>query len=184
MSSETKTIAQAAINQLIRDFQDNPDLFLTEEDMRCHLVSRLLKNRHLSTLKNTANGTKSIPIHTEVRWYGRNGKLKYRSDIVILDVKALKTKEPFKLPSKGYGFDKFSVVIELKLRRFNNRSNPKLVKMLDYDFNRIKHLISEVDGLDVDYHILCFDKKSDISSLLTKYQNNRKIKFKYVFKKS
>ena len=88
---------------LLQDFEKYPDKYLTEEDVRGFLVSNLLKHSEFNALQDTSDNSKSISLHSEVRWYGYSGKLKYRSDIVIIDVASLKAKDGmFKLPSKGY----------------------------------------------------------------------------------
>lgn len=176
-------LVDSAIEKVIDEFKLYPDVFLTEEDVRCHLVSHLLQDKTLGSISKTAEGSRSVSIHAEVRWYGHSRKLKYRSDIVILDVESLHTKEPFRLPSKGYAFDKFSAVIELKLRRLQKRGDSKFISMIDYDFERLKTLIDDTrNATQAKYYLLCLDKKSDISDALDKYKNESQIDFRYVFK--
>jgi hypothetical protein len=178
-------LIEREIDKIIKDFNTDPDIFLTEEDVRCHLVSRFLKHKQFSQLSATADDTQSIPIHTEVRWYGKNKNLKYRSDIVCFDTSSLRTKKELGLPSKGYVFDTFNAVIELKLRRMNNRSDKKYISMIDEDFSKLKTLIREVEDVkNARYYLLCFDKKKDISSYLTKYRGDQRIDFRYIFKQS
>lgn len=60
-------LIEGEIGRLIEDFGQNPNVFLTEEDIRSHLVSKLLRHQEFSQLSNTADGSMSIPVHTEVR---------------------------------------------------------------------------------------------------------------------
>jgi len=98
--------------------------FLTEDDVRCHLF-RMLQDALIKGKNN------NLSLHAEVRWYGESNnneklRLKYRSDIVILDSRSLKTEgSSLKLPSKGYAFNKYYGIIEIKLRRINDKSSEK-----------------------------------------------------------
>jgi hypothetical protein len=86
-------IIEDSINKLIIFFKKYPDIFLTEEDARCFLYSILIEDETLKKLYKTSDDSYSIPVHTEVRWYGYDdNKLKYRSDIVVIDPTDLQTK--------------------------------------------------------------------------------------------
>jgi len=75
-----------SIEAVVCKFQRAPNIFLTEDDLRAHLCSRLLE--YFGTEQRTRDGDRSISLHTEVRWYGK-GDLKTRSDIVLVDVSNL-----------------------------------------------------------------------------------------------
>jgi len=81
-----------AVRRLIEDFSRFPDKYLTENDVRCQLVYYLMQYSEFSSMQDTGDGSKSISLHTEVRWHGESGKLKWRSDIVIIDVSSLRVK--------------------------------------------------------------------------------------------
>ena len=98
-----------AINKIIDDFEEYPNKYLTESDVRCFLFNELIKIEGLGQLKETEDGSKSISVHTEVRWYhGKQKqsfeivKLNYRSDIVIIDVSNLIVKEKLPLSDLFY----------------------------------------------------------------------------------
>ena len=182
MALNIQTVINKVIFEVIEEFNIHPDIFLTEEDVRCHIVSRLLQYKELSELTDTIDGSKSIPIHTEVRWYGTSGLLRYRSDIVLLKPNSLKTKKSFHLPTKGYSFDKFDSIIEVKLRRIRPRSDKKYLQLINNDFTRLQALIKEVEGVNASFHLLCFDKRSDLGSHLKEYNQDRKINFRYIYK--
>ena len=151
------------IHELIEEFLRFPDKFLTEEDVRSYLYNLLL--RHYGQVETTEDGSMSISPHSEVRWYGESGKLKYRSDIVILDVSSLKTKEKtMKLPSKGYSFNKFSAIIEIKLRRLNGSSDSSFATAIEKDRKKISDIRADLGNTWEDYnsYIIILDKKSEL----------------------
>ncbi len=176
---EIKKKVECKINQLIAEFNKYPEKFLTEEDVRCYLYHMLLGD--FNTIHDCQDGTKSIPIHCEVRWYGHSGSLKYRSDIVILNVSSLITREigGLKLPSKGYGFNKPLVIIELKLRRTRGESDKKFRSRIDNDRIKIQKIRKDLRTKFLSY-ILVFDKKRNIN-FITNENNNHKDYYIYPY---
>lgn len=163
-----------SINKLIRKFSRYPNLFLTEADLRCYLVAELLKSPYFLSRQRTKDNSWSIPVHSEVRWYGESGKLKYRSDVVILDPTDLRVKEKFfKLPSKGYGFNKFWIIIELKLRRVTkNKSDNKFLKEIRGEISRLKNIRRDTRNRRARYYLLCFDKRNNIEDRVRGIEND------------
>ena len=154
---------EAKIEQLIREFKQYPDKFLTEEDLRSYLYHLLLED--FETIESTEDNSQSISLHCEVRWYGESQKLKYRSDIVIFDVSQLITsKDIFDLPTKGYGFNNPFIIIEIKLRRINGVTDAQFKKDLKNDRKRLEKIRSEMptQSTKLFTYLLGFDKKSDI----------------------
>ena len=156
------------IEILIQEFRSNPDKFLTEEDLRSYLYHLLLGN-----FGGSENGSKSIPLHTEIRWYGKSGKLRLRSDIVIIDASTLKTENSnsFKLPSKGYWFNVPKIIVEIKLRRLTSESDKTLLNRIEKDRVKIQTLSNEL-GNDFCSFIVIFDKKNNINPKLEKSSNH------------
>jgi len=169
LSHDELRFLRESINILKNDFERHPNKFLTEDDMRVHLCSLLL-NR-FGDLEETGDNDRSIPIHTEVRWYGRQGKLRYRSDIVIIDVSSLIVKKVsgLKMPTKGYGFNMPKAIIELKLRRPDGDSHKIFKSKVEKDcekLNSIKYeLIEGVDNYEIFCFVIAFDKKGVIDSV-------------------
>jgi len=168
VSNTIKEAVERAIQRVELRFNRHSHIFLTEDDLRCNLFSELLKEDVLSSVRRTQDQSCSIPIHSEVRWYGENGKLKNRSDLVILDVAQLITSnnDLFRLPSKGYGFGGSMVVIEIKLRRPNGPSDNTFKKALMKDILKMKELRRSVNSQAL-FHLVIFDKKKciDITNL-------------------
>ncbi|MFA7301644.1 MAG: hypothetical protein WC069_05015 [Candidatus Shapirobacteria bacterium] len=164
--SEYKYLISESIDELRSLFKHNPHLFLTEEDVRCVLF-QLLTSR--LGLRRTYNGSLSSPVHSEVRWYGKDQNLRNRSDVVILDTSDLRvTKDGFPLPSKGYGFNNFYGAIELKLRRVGGETDTKWIQLLNKDLATLKSLkTSIVNGYDPLLVLIAFDRKKDISDKIS-----------------
>lgn len=121
------------------------NIHLRESDVRCALVGNLMKQDDLGRLQHTRDGSKSIPVHTEVRWYGRSGNLRWRSDIVIFEVFTLRVKNHlFQLPSKGYYFNKSKAIIEIKLRRTSGESGNQFISKIQQDIKKLRNIREEI----------------------------------------
>jgi hypothetical protein len=175
--NQVKLKVEARIDSLINSFKENPELFLTEQDVVAYLYKLLLED--FGSFQETADNPprQSIPLHCEVRWYGghRRRPLRYRSDLVILNVPSLITEntDSFRLPSKGYGFDKFQVIIEVKLRRKTRRSNSKWMDLIRKDRRKISRLRRSLTGANFLVYLIIFDKKSDIGLESRTYHSHK-----------
>ena len=73
------------ILEAVRDrYKHYPNQFLTEEDIRSFTIAEMLKEEEFSRLQQTRDGSWSIPLHSEIRWYGVDRNLRFRSDIVLI----------------------------------------------------------------------------------------------------
>lgn len=184
MSNIEKIITQK-ITDLINDFEVCPGKYLTENDVCCTLFKKLLEYETFNQLLPTSDGSESIPVHTEVRWYGNSGKLKWRSDIVIIDVPTLRVKNGiFRLPSKGYGFCKPLAIIEIKFRRINGPSDNAFIKKILEDVDKLKKIKRELSG---DYYscLVILDKKKNIDQIRQRIKKiDRKEEIKLFYKYS
>lgn len=173
------SLIEEKIKNILEDFKQYPDKYLTESNVRCALVNKLAEIPDISNLQDTEDNSKSIPIHTEVRWYGQSGRLKLRSDIVILDTKTLRVRNGFfKLPSKGYAFNKPKAIIEIKLRRPNGKSKNAFIKEITKDLEKLKNIKDEVNG-DYFCWLIILDKKEDINRDINELDNSIKIYYQY-----
>lgn len=87
--------------------------------------------------------------------------------MVIIDVGTLKTTEyrGMRLPTKGYGFNKFDVLVELKLRRRNGKSNNQFLNDIAKERNKIVRLREDLRGGGSEefiYYMIIFDKKENL----------------------
>jgi len=128
----------------------------------------------------TTGDTKSIPVHTEIRFYGRSGKLKYLSDIVVLDPSDLSTQVggSVKIHSKGFSFDKYYAIIEIKLQRTKNKKN--LLIELDKDINRVKEISKETQPIhQTKFYFIYLDRAEDIEGEIKEYFADKQLDDKY-----
>jgi len=167
----TRNLIKNSINHLFKIFSEYPNIFLTEEDVRCHLFNILVNNNsELSEPRKTKDGSFSIPVHSEVRWYGLSGKLRYRSDIVLLEPTNLRVKGQagLRLPSKSYGFNYYYAIIETKLRRTNGYSDKKFLATIKEDISKLKRIKEETEDYNKIkgpiYYLVCLDKKHNLGS--------------------
>ena len=153
------------INRLCVDFVSHPNKLLTEDDMRMHLSTILLE--HFGESQTTQDGGSSIALHSEIRWYG-NGRLKYRSDIVVIDVSTLSVRNisTMRLPSKGFGFNVPKAIIELKFRRPTIESNRAFLASIEADCEKLRTIQSELlpEVPDIACWVVAFDKRADVSA--------------------
>ncbi len=171
---------KTAIVNLINDFKGYPDKYLTESDVRCVLVNELMKIPEFNEIQNTEDNSKSIPVHTEIRWYGQSGRLKWRSDIVIIDVSTLKvTNDLFRLRSKGFSFNQPKAIIEIKLRRKNGESNSTFIVKVKKDIEKLDRIREEIGG-DYFCGLVIFDKKENIAQKIPVVNNNLKLYYQAV----
>lgn len=174
-SEDIYAAIESAIEKACELFRAKPDYFLTEEDLRCHLFLNLYRRKALRKEETTRDQTTSIPIHAEVRWYGRDQSLNYRSDLVIVQVDDLITStERQDLPSKSFGFNKFYAVIELKLRRKIDINDDAFAQEVRGEVDRLLEIREKVKERDdsAKYYIVVFDKQGNIENFRTKVKEN------------
>jgi len=166
-----KTIRNSIAN-LLKVFSEYPDIFLTESDVRSYLFAILIRNNpRLLRPQKTRDDSFSIPIHSEVRWYGlfNKDRLRYRSDVVILVPEDLRVKDGlFRIPSKGFGFNSYYGIIEIKLRRINGDPDNKFLSKIKKDLIRLKEIrkrtITHNKIKKPIYYLVCLDKKNNIEN--------------------
>lgn len=174
-----------AIDRLIADFSQYPNKYLTEDDVRIHLCHLLMND--FGKIEPTKDNDCSISLHTEIRWWGEV-HLKYRSDIVFIDVgdlnvepnKVFKLYQQNKIPAKGYAGNKVKGVIEIKLRRGKNVSDNQFFKNIQKDYNKLKKIKEMLGNYDSAYYIVALDKRQNIKTRLSSLLNNN-INVKYKF---
>jgi len=174
-----------AIEGVGKIFEKNPDIFLTESDIKSHLFAKLLRIKHASKLAKTEDGEHSIPLHSEIRWLGRNGNLRFYSDIVLIDASKLRTKdtEDFPLASKAYGVGRFSFVVEIKLRRRKGADDNAFLKSIEDDIDKFRVINNEVSR-DFTGYLIVFDKLRNVRDKILQLNRDRNIVIRYYFPKT
>jgi hypothetical protein len=178
--AEKRRLVRNSIDEVKKKFEEYPNIFLTEEDLRSHLFAELLKNGFSQT-KPTSDNSHSIDLHSEVRWYGNGDKkMKCRSDIVVIDVSKLKVRgsRSYTLPSKGYEFHGFFTVIETKLRRINGESDAALLERIGEDIKKVRAISRKVSPV-FDGQIVIFDKKKDVRNEVPANKENIEITYSF-----
>src|SRR3989344_5181312 len=81
-----KDIVRSKIIEIKGEFEENHHKFLGEEDIRCHLFSKLLAE--FNNLETTEDGKQTIPLHAQFSFFDKNRSLKEgeKPDILIIDV--------------------------------------------------------------------------------------------------
>lgn len=177
-----------AIDRLIEDFTNYPNKYLTEDDVRIHLCHFLMKD--FGGIEPTKDNDCSISLHTEIRWWG-DEHLKYRSDIVLIDVSDTKVTKKKMLelkshPNKGYVVNKIKGVIEIKFRRNKGISDNQFFKNIKKDYDKlkeIKNMLSTGGGnQNTFYSLIALDKKQNMENMENRLNGLLDgIDFKYKF---
>ncbi len=149
------------LNDLEKDFQEVKGLILTEDDLKCQLYSRLLRNPNFSLPRETNEcNVLANSIHTEVSWFDDNGKLKIKPDITILEPSSLsifRALDGLPLPSKQFNFDGKAIVFELKfVRDPNGITDTIFIKEILKDYKKIRKLYGKLDNQGAGHQIYCF----------------------------
>lgn len=152
---------------LIEEFLWNiqqTEQILTEDDVRCQLFHFLMQNKD-----RRWEDFNWYELHSEIRWYGNKRwaqrPLRYRSDLVFINQKELCEFRTWSiLPSKGYAFNTYKWIIEIKLRRTNGETDNEFVRKITDDIARIKDIWDKTEWQNAFYCMFIFDKKKDISN--------------------
>ena len=151
---------EATIKQLADDYRHIPGMILTEDDLKCLLVSRLLEIQELRSPRNTADHVLGTMVHTEVSWFDAKGKLGIKPDITILDPRGLSIfralREGYPLPSKQFNFVGRSIIFELKLIRNKMGATLASVRQVRKDLEKIFRLFDRLSQSDAADELYCF----------------------------
>jgi len=163
-TTDYSRIATRYIKQLANEFKNNPYDFLSESDVKCKLFMILSQDNALSGLKPTNDGKQISPLHSEVSYFNRNGKLLFHVDLSAIDpgatdVYSKSGKGEVRL-AKGYRAGECYLAIEIKLNKSANKR--KMIADWEKDMRKLADIKSRNPGLTC-FSIL-LDKKSHISS--------------------
>ncbi len=151
---------EAAIQLLGDDYRAAPGSVLTEDDLQCLLVNRLLQIPELSRQGPTADGLLGSMIHTEVSWFDGDGKLRIKPDITILDPGTLSLfqsmRKGYPLPNKGFSFAGKSIIFELTFIRNRQGVTAASLRAIRRDLDKVIGLFRRLDAKDAGGELFCY----------------------------
>jgi len=137
------------IEQLASEYRTAPASILTESDLQCLLVSRLMGLDPLRGARPTRDADiLGTMVHSEVSWFDEEGRLRLKPDITILEPSNLSIfhgLDRAHLPRKGFHFNGCAIIFELKLVRGRNGVTAKSVASIRRDLDKITGLLRKVE---------------------------------------
>ena len=113
---------ERCIFAVTREFRSNPELYLTESDLKCRLYKMLSNHPLFRRVEPTADGkTRTCYVHTETAYFVE-GKLNKRwVDVTVVNPRNYDFRIKEIVGRKGYSFSEPSIGIELKLNKLKPR---------------------------------------------------------------
>ncbi|MGO8762687.1 MAG: hypothetical protein ACLP2P_01645 [Desulfobaccales bacterium] len=186
------------IRNISDEYQKNQGLILSEADLKCHIFRKiydLIPNHNMITHDPEITGS---PLHSEIRFYDEDGKLRLVPDITILDPAGMSIKHGMsirikgkhlaygKIPSCGFEFTGRLIVIEIKFEKSRKGISKATVQKIRDDLEKIARLMgignqsNEDDVLGI---MVIFNKTdkydSSFKQLLQEYESNKTLKIIY-----
>jgi hypothetical protein len=155
--------AERYIRELVSDFVSNPFNFFSESDVKCRLFNMMFQNSEIGRLKRTMDGRQIYPLHSEVTYFNREGRLLYHVDLSAVepeetDVYSNPQTEGIRF-SKGYSAPECLFAIELKLNKRNKKE--KMLSVWEKDMEKLADILSRNPSLTC--FCMLLDKKNRIS---------------------
>jgi len=156
-------IAEQYIRELVSEFNKNPYNFFSESDVKCRLFNIMFQNSDVGRLKRTTDDRLIYPLHSEVTYFNREGRLLYHVDLSAVepeetDVYSNPQTEGIRL-SKGYSAPDCSFAIELKLNKRNKKE--KMLAIWEKDMQKLDDILSRNPSLAC--FCMLLDRKNRIS---------------------
>lgn len=133
------------VREIECDWNVAKGLILSEHDAQCLLYSKI--STHLAGKDHSTNKTEddylASPLHTEVDFLDKRGKLTIRPDMVLFETDQLNLTKKCKLQlvqRKSFSFRGSTVVIELKFCKYLKGVTPSFTKLVERDCRKIKDL--------------------------------------------
>jgi len=159
----------------IERFRENPELFLTESDLKCRLFMELDDDPVFSQEEDTKDGEKRTNyVHSETSYFV-SGKLNQkRVDITVVKPSNYDFRNEEVVYRKGYYFAEPSIGIELKLNK--NRSKKRVKDELKADLDNLRRL--KLNRPESSFYELLLDKRNvfsetEINALQNEYPEIR-----------
>jgi hypothetical protein len=155
-------------------FRENPELFLTESDLKCRLFKELDSDSVFSREEATGDGEKRTNyVHSETSYFVLGKLNRKRVDLTVVKPSNYDFMDRA-VARKGFYFEEPSIGIELKLNKNKSlyRMRAELIAVLD-DLARLKRSRTEST-----FCVLVLDKKGvfsdeEISNLQREYREIR-----------
>lgn len=162
ITNESLLEIEEIVQEIYQLWTHNPGYILTESDLQCILFAKLSESQSFSGFHSMREGEMNgHRVHSEVSWYDNNRRLKYRTDITVLDTAKMSIhqgpeQDNFKLPSKGFYFDGQAIIFELKFNRNRGALSSKFQEELLKDKNNILNIIEKFAGHGVGQSVYAF----------------------------
>ena len=148
------------IKKTVNRFKRNPELFLTESDLKCRLFMELNNDPVFSQEEVTADGEKKTNyVHSESSYFVFGELNRKRVDITVVKPSNYDFKNEEVVVRKGYSFAEPSIGIELKLNK--NKSKNRVEKELRAVLDDLKELKRSRPRSS--FYVLLLDKKKVFS---------------------
>lgn len=161
------------ISRIIEKFEENPELFLTESDLKCRLFKELDNDPVFSQEELTRDGEKRTSyVHSETSYFVFGKLNKNRVDITVVKPSNYDFLNKKVVDRKGFYFTEPSIGIELKLNKKKNKKGmEKELKDVLRGLNQLKNSRPESA-----FYVLLLDKKKvfsneDVRNLQRENQN-------------
>lgn len=151
---------EGCISNVINKFRRNPELFLTESDLKCRLFMELNNDPLFSQEEATKDGKKRTNyVHSEISYFVFGKLNKRRVDVTVVKPANYDFENEEVVYRKGYYFSEPSIGIELKLNKnkSKNRMQKELKEVLD-DLRKMERSRPESS-----FYVLILDKKKVFS---------------------
>lgn len=179
------------IEQLATEYRAAPASILTENDLQCLLVSRLLNLNELRGTRPTLDASiQGTMVHSEVSWFDENGRLRLKPDITILEPGHMSIMTGIggvQLPRKGFHFGGRAIIFELKLVRGRSGITSRSVASIRGDLAKIDRLLRKIETDGAREDLFCYfvvfskvDRRSPgFYELLAQYATNDRLSVVY-----
>jgi hypothetical protein len=148
------------IQRLAADYRRVPGSILTEDDLQCLLVRRLLEIPELRHTRPTLDGMLGTMVHTEVSWFDENHQLRIKPDVTILDPQELSMfhalRHGYPLPRKGFNFAGSSIIFELKFVRNKLGISRACTRTVRDDIGKIIRLFERLAHQGAGHELFCY----------------------------
>ena len=115
---------ERCIDAVIEEFRINPELYLTESDLKCRLYSVLNRHPIFRRIEPTKDGrARTCYVHTETSYFVDTRLNKRRVDVTVVSPHNYDFANQEIVARKGYSFAEPSIGIELKFNKVKCPAN-------------------------------------------------------------